>query len=109
MKARTKAEWLDWYAAHGGSKDLELHPDEIVYFHPEHGLLSYLRHDDILEIHHMFGDGKYWAGVAKGLMKYYKLKTLRAFTRRNPEAWQRKYGGHVRGWYMECDIDEIKV
>lgn len=105
---KTKAEWLKWYSEHGGSEDLELHPDEAVYFHEEHGLVTWLKHDDVLEVHHMVGDGKYWAGVLKSVMRFYGLKTLRAFTKRNPKAWARKYGGHIRGYYMECDIDEIK-
>ena len=109
MKSRTPDEWLDWYVSHGGSKDLELDPNETVYFHEEHGLVSWLIHDDILEVHHMLGDGKYWARVLKDVMKYCGLKKLRAYTSRNPKAWERKYGGHIRGYYMECDIDEIKV
>ena len=109
MKAKTKEEWLEWYKERGGGEDLELAPDEIVYFHPEHGFITYFRHDDILELHHMVGDGKYWQKfIVDVIMKFYKLKKIRAFTRRNPEAWIRKYGGHIRGYYMEADIDELK-
>lgn len=106
---RSQDEWLDWYASHGGTKDLELDRDEEVCFHPEHGFIAWFKHDDILELHHMVGDGKYWARVLKDIMTFYGLKKLRAFTRRNPKAWSRKYGGHIRGYYMESDIDEIKV
>ena len=108
-KRKTKSEWLDWYEQHGGSKDLELDTREQVLFSPEHGFICVLIHDDILELHHMVGDGKYWAKALKRIMEVLNLKKLRAFTRRNPKAWQRKYGGHIRGYYMEADYDEIKI
>ena len=111
-KPKTNQEWLDWYEQHGGNKDLLLHDDETILFHPEHGFLTYLidKEEKILEIHHLCGDGKYWKKVLTYvLMKIHGLKTIRAFTRRNPEAWIRKYGGHIRGYYMEADINEIKI
>ena len=105
----TPAEWIKWYVEHGGSEDLELDEREIVLFHPEHGFITFLTHDDILELHHMVGDGKYWFRVLKRIMKLRGLKTIRAYTRRNPKAWMRKYGGRIRGYYMEASIDEIQV
>lgn len=108
-KDKTRNEWLNWYEAHGGNRDLKLAPDELILYHPEHGFITFFMHDDILELHHMVGDGKYWQEVLITVMKREGLKTIRAFTRRNPKAWIRKYGGHIRGYYMEADIDEIKV
>ena len=109
-KPRRINEWLEWYEQHGGSQDLQLHPDEVIHFHPEHGLITYLIGEDILELHHMVGDGKYWAKFLKEVvMPFNHLSKLNAFTRRNPKAWARKYGGHIRGYYMEADIDEIQV
>ncbi len=26
----------------------------------------------------------------------------------NPKAWIRKYGGHIRGYYMEAELKELK-
>ena len=109
MTTKSQNEWLEWYEAHGGTKDLQLAPDEHILFHPEHGFITFFIHDEILELHHMVGDGKYWQDVLITIMKKEGLTTLRAFTRRNPRAWIRKYGGHIRGYYMEADIDEIKV
>lgn len=109
MKARTPAEWRRWYVEHGGCEDLELDEREIVLFQPEHGFATFLTHDDILELHHLCGDGEYWRGVLGRVMKAHGLKRLRAFTRRSPQAWMRKYGGHIRGWYMEASIDEMGV
>ena len=56
----------------------------------------------------MCGNGKEWQKIVLQIMKDFGLKKVRAFTRRNPDAWIRKYGGHIRGYYMEADIDEIK-
>ena len=103
-------DWLQWYKQHGGTDELELEDYETVHYDPEHGFIAYFIHDDILELHHMAGDGKYWqAFIRNMLMGLYGVKKVRAFTRRNPEAWIRKYGGHIRGYYMECDIDEFKI
>lgn len=109
MIAKNQSEWLNWYTQHGGSRDLKQAQDEITLFHQEHGFISFFIHDDILELHHMVGDGKYWQSVITKIMKLENLKTLRAFTKRNPKAWMRKYGGHIKGYYMECDIDELKI
>ncbi|MBQ7170069.1 MAG: hypothetical protein IJR63_09250 [Synergistaceae bacterium] len=108
MPKRTKTEWLKWYQERTGCKDLELYPDEQVFFHPEFGFITYFIHDDILELHHMCGNGKKWQKVLIQIMKDYGLSKLRAFTKRNPEAWMRKYGGHIRGYYMEAKLEEIK-
>ena len=107
-KSRTPAEWLDWYAAHGGSRDLELDERELACFDPERGFITFLIHDDILELHHLCGDGKFWQGELVNIMRGLGLSKLRAFTRRDPKAWARKYGGHIRGWYMEADLNELE-
>lgn len=109
MKSKSPEEWRRWYVEHGGSADLELDERETVLFHPEHGFVTFLTHDDILELHHMAGDGKFWQGVLVSVMKACGLNKLRAFTRRNPRAWMRKYGGKIRGYYMEASLDELQV
>ena len=108
MKPRTKTEWLDYYAAKTGTTDLNLHPDELVFYHPEHGFVTYLTYDDTLEIHHMCGDGKYWVKFLKAVSKFEGVKKFRMYTERNPKAWMRRYGGEVKGYYMEAEIEEIK-
>ena len=105
----TSSEWLDWYVKHGGNYDLQLDDRERVLFHPDHGFISCLIHDDVLELHHMAGNGKFWLAGLKNFMKEAGLTKLRAFTKRNPKAWMRKYGGHIRGYYMEADLNEFKV
>ena len=108
MPEKNKEEWLDWYKQRTGCENLELAPDELVFFHPEHGFISYFTHDDIIEIHHLCGDGKFWQMFLKKVAGFESAKKIRAFTRRNPQAWIRKYGGHIRGYYMEVEIDELK-
>lgn len=109
MKPMNKDDWLNWYVQHGGQSDLHLYDDETVLFHPEHGFVSFFFHHDILEIHHLAGNGKYWQNIILNIMKLHNLKHVRFFTKRNPHAWIRKYGGHIRGYYMECDLHEAKI
>ena len=104
----TMDEWLAYYEKHTGCKDLELAPYETVLFHPDAGFVAFFAHDDILELHHLCGNGKAWQKVLVQAMKDNNLTKLRAFTRRNPAAWMKKYGGHVRGFYMEADISELE-
>ena len=105
----TKDEWLKWYEERTGCDDLRLNPDELIMFHPEHGFITYWTHDDTFELHHMCGDSKFWFTVIKKIAKFENVHKLRAFTRRNPKAWIRKYGGYITGYEMEANIDEIKV
>ena len=109
-RSKNKSEWLDWYEAHGGQRDLKLAPDEHILFHPEHGFITFFFcDDDVLELHHMAGDGKFWQKALTKVLKAEGIKTLRAYTERNPKAWMRKYGGRIKGYYMEANIDELKI
>lgn len=110
MQTRTKTEWLKWYQERTGCEDLKLASDELIFFHPEHGFITYFTHEDCIEIHHLCGDGKFWQNFLQRVSQFEGAKKIRAFTRRNPKAWIRKYGGHIRGYYMEVDIEnELKV
>ena len=107
-QTKTKAEWLEYYEQRTGCKDLDLFPDEQVFFHPEHGFITFFAHDGILELHNMCGSGKEWQKILIQIMKDNGIKKLRAYTERNPKAWIRNYGGHIKGWFMEVNIDEFK-
>ena len=117
MKARTKDEWLEWYKGRMKENGFEFRPGEQILFHPEHGFVSFTRNDDAIEVGNMCGDGKYWFTVLKTIMREEKLTKICAYTVRNPRAWERKYGkvgrpkdtAHVKGYYMEVEIDELKV
>ena len=101
-------DWMNYYEQRTGCKDLELSPDETILFHPDNGFVTFFAHDNILELHHLCGNGKNWQKVLVQVMKDNNLTKLRGFTRRNPSALTRKYGGHVRGFYMEADISELE-
>lgn len=109
--AKTKDEWLEWYKKRTGIDDLELVQNEFISFHPEHGFIVYALdfENGILLSHHTCGDGKFWAKVYKNIMDMFNLKKLIGYTQRNPHAWIRKYGGHIKGYELECDFNELKV
>ena len=110
MTSRTKEEWQEWYTERTGIKDLELLADELILFHPEHGFMAlFVNDEETLYLHHLCGDGEYWSRVLREIMRQKGLKKLRAYTKRNPQAWMRKYGGRIIGYEMECGIDELKV
>ena len=104
----TREDWLKWYEERTGSRDLEMSPYEQVLFHPKYGFIVYFKHDDILELHHMCGNGKEWQKVLVEVMRENGLKRLRAFTNRNPKAWQRRYCGHVVGYEIEASLEELE-
>lgn len=104
----TKDEWLEFFESKTGCRELELYENERVFFHPDYGFLTCYVHDDVLELHYGCGDGKLWAKIVKEIMREKGLKKVRFFTKRNPKAWQRKYGARIRAYYMEADIDDIK-
>lgn len=109
MGARTKDEWLKYYGEKTGCKDLELSPDELVLFNSEHGFITIQLNGGYLEIHHMCGSGKYWEKIIRRIMEFEGIKKLRGYTERSPEAWMRKYGGHIKGYYMEASLDDLKI
>lgn|GEM_PF-5351538 len=109
VEPRTKQEWVDYYERKTGGRFV-LGFDEFVLFHPRRGFLTFFvnREDECIEVHHAVGDGKYWQSQAIRMLRVLGMKKVRFFTRRNPEAWMRRYGGHIRGYYMEVGIDETK-
>ena len=110
MQARTKQDWVDYYEKKTGGRFV-MAPDEMVLFHPRHGFLTFFlnQEDECIEVHHAVGDGKFWQAQAIRMLHVLGMERVRFFTRRNPEAWIRRYGGHIRGYYMEVELDEIKV
>lgn len=107
-KSMNQSEWIDWYVKHGGQEDLHLRDDELVLFHPQHGFLAFYVLNDALVIHHMAGDGKFWQSVIINILKLLHLNKAQWYTERNPNAWIRKFGGKIKGYYMECDLIDTK-
>ena len=112
MKTRTKEEWIGVYEKRLGMKYT---PEEyeLTAFHPEHGFFSFIdpayTEPGVFEVHLMVGDGEYWMRLMKQAMKESGCTKVRFITRRNPEAWTRKYGAKIRAYIMEADIDDIKI
>ncbi len=106
MTARTQSEWLDWYAEHGGSRELELQPDEQILFHLEHGFVSYIPlSEDEIYMKNMCGDGRYWIKTLIEMMRKAGVKRIKYFTKRNPKIWERLCEAHILGTEMEVDLD----
>jgi hypothetical protein len=112
MKARTKEEWIEIYNKKTGKKYVPI-KHEMVAFHPEHGILSFIdqayTEPGVFEVYVMAGDGPYWMRLIKEVMTKTGATKIRYVTRRNPKTWTRKYGAHICAYVMEADIDEIKV
>lgn len=102
--------WGKTYEERTGGK-FEPREDEVVLCHPEHGALTFWLDDaeKCLEVHYCVGDGKFWQKQIVEILRALGFSSARFFTRRNPRAWMRRYGGHIRGWYMEVGLDETKV
>ena len=109
-KTRTPTEWIDEYERRTGGK-FQPDPAEFILFSPQHGIATFFRdeREKCLECHYMVGDGKFWSGEIKKIVWALGYDKAHFFTRRNPKAWIRKYGGHIRGWYMEVSVDESKI
>ena len=107
--SHTFDEWVNVYEKRTGGK-FEPREDEVMFWHPERGILTVLADsaEKCLEVHYCVGDGKFWQKQIVAILRALGFNRARFFTRRNPEAWMRRYGGHLRGWYMEVSLDEAK-
>jgi hypothetical protein len=110
MKARTPEEWSELYEGKSRSK-IEYSRGEEVLYQPDKGFFSFVLNPDdkCLECCKIVGDGKYWQAQIIAILKHLGWSRVRFFTKRNPEAWIRRYGGHIRGYYMEVDWDDVKI
>ena len=109
-KSRTPEEWIREYETRTGGK-FEPDSNEFILFNPEHGALTFFinEREECLECHYIVGDGAFWTSEVKKILRALGYNKARFFTRRNPKAWMRKYGGHIRGYYMEVSMDECKI
>jgi hypothetical protein len=87
------------------SKYLDKSGDEKIFtknmVENSHGFYSYSIDGDVLNIGNVFGDGRYWEEFTSSLCEENKCKTIRFATRRNPEAWARKYNYKIVGHILE--------
>jgi hypothetical protein len=112
MKARTLEEWIAYYEKKTGGKHT-FRTDEKVAFHPEHGYLSFIdpafSKPGVFEGHIIVGDAPFWIDCVKKYMRGLGLTKARFYTTRNPEAVMKRYGGKIKGYWMEIDIDDFKI
>jgi hypothetical protein len=73
------------------SGDSELARGELLC--NEHGFMVYRVADGVLEIAQCYGDGRYWGVEAQRLARIYGCRTIRVYTRRNPQAFLRRWDG----------------
>ena len=108
-RVKTPEEWIGEYERRTGGK-FKLRDDELILFEPERGFVTFFMNyeDKCIEGHYIVGDGRFWFNEMKKIMRAVGFDKARFFTRRNPKAWIRKYGGHIRGYYMEVGLDEAK-
>lgn len=71
----------------------------------EHGFASYSIEGEVLIIGNVYGDGGYWRDFFNDKAKENGCTRLRFATRRNPEAWNRKYEFECVGWILEKDVE----
>ena len=65
------------------------------YTENEHGFASYKIENDTLQVIQVYGDGSYWYDFFEKLAKNHKCARVIFYTRRNPKAFERKYGMKV--------------
>lgn len=86
---------------------------ELLSWHAEHGVMTFIdpafSEPGVFEGHIIIGDGKYWLGLVKQLMLKTGLTKATFFTRRNPQAVERRFGFRVQGYVMEAGIDDFKI
>lgn len=82
-----------------------------MVYRPDKGFFTYLYvpDRDALEIPKMCGDGRYWAKEIRRVCKEMNIGRALFFTKRNPEAWTRRYGGKVYGYFLEITVDDAKI
>lgn len=70
----------------------------------EHGFCSFRTDRNVLYIINTYGDGKYWDEYLTKVAKENGCTKMRFHTRRNPEAFARKYGAKLVGYVMEREV-----
>lgn len=105
----TMEEWIEYYEEKGQSR-FRLCPQERIVFDEEKGFFSYVivPEREAIEIPKMVGEGRYWAKEIRRMVAALGLRKALFFTKRNPQAWIRTYGGKVYGYYMEITLEEAK-
>lgn len=71
----------------------------------DHGFSTHSIDGDVLVIGSVYGDGEYWNKFFHGVAKDNGCKKMRFTTRRNPDAWERKFDFKCVGWVLEKEVE----
>ena len=104
-KSRDILEWIEFYEKKTKEK-FHLEEGEQIRWDPEKGFMTYglSKYEDALAIGKMCGDGKFWEAIANEMCKQLGFKKAIYFTKRNPHAFIRRYGGKIYGFYLEREV-----
>jgi hypothetical protein len=110
---RTFEEWVEAYEERDGSKYVLSPGERPVYDerHPERGFFTF--YFDVQKkqmiIPKMCGDGRHWKPLILGVLARLKadglIRRIYCFTKRNPKAFTRIFGGEIVGMEHYCDFE----
>ena len=75
------------------------------YVENEHGFASWRIEDDVLHAIQVYGDGIYWKKYLMKIAKDNGCDQLMFYTKRNPEAWKRKYNARIVETIMSIVVE----
>jgi len=75
------------------------------YIENEHGFASWDVEGDVFRVIQIYGDGKYWDRYLRQIAKEHRCKTAIFHTRRNPEAWKRRYNAQIVETCMMIELE----
>lgn len=73
---------------------------QVNYIENDHGFSSYKIENGILHVIQVYGDGKYWERFYRKVAKENNVKRAMFYTRRNPKAFERRFGAEVVQYIM---------
>lgn len=77
------------------------------YTENDHGFVSYKIEGNTLHVIQVYGDGKHWEKFFRKLAKEQGIKRAMFYTRRNPKAFQRRYGAKIVQTVMMIEEEDV--
>lgn len=68
--------------------------------------MSWSVHGDKLVAHQVYGDGVYWDTYLNTLAQKLGLTKIMMATKRNPKAFERKFGFKLTGYILEKEVQK---
>lgn len=78
--------------------------DYEVLYDKSKGFITFAIIGETMIIPDLYGDGKYWLGVAEKIAKENNCTKLKGGTTRNPKAYERMFGTKIVGYILEKDL-----